>query len=96
MKAVQVTSVSEQTSCPMPEVLKSSMLTPDTKLNERLEIRNDIPIPQPGVAELLVRITSSSLCASDVAAQQGVSPVTLPFCAGHERMSNPSSKERPL
>ena len=46
----------------------------------------DIPIPEPGPGEVLVRIEASGLCHTDIHAARGDWPVkpTLPFVPGHE------------
>ena len=55
------------------------------KLGGRLEIR-DLPVPEPGPGQVLVRIVSSGLCHTDIHAAQGDWPVkpTPPFIPGHE------------
>ncbi|MFC8796631.1 alcohol dehydrogenase AdhP [Promicromonospora sp. NPDC057138] len=46
----------------------------------------DVPIPEPGPGEVLVRIEASGLCHTDIHAARGDWPVkpTLPFIPGHE------------
>jgi propanol-preferring alcohol dehydrogenase len=46
----------------------------------------DIPIPEPGAGEVLVRIETSGLCHTDIHAAHGDWPVkpTPPFIPGHE------------
>lgn len=41
--------------------------------------------PRPGPRHILVKVTASSLCMSDVFAWKGFAPATLPYCGGHER-----------
>ncbi len=50
-----------------------------------LEIQ-DLPIPEPGLGQVLVRIEASGLCHTDIHAAHGDWPVkpTLPFIPGHE------------
>jgi len=50
-----------------------------------LEIQ-DVPIPEPGAGEVLVRIETSGLCHTDIHAAHGDWPVkpTPPFVPGHE------------
>ncbi|HLY33555.1 MAG TPA: zinc-dependent alcohol dehydrogenase [Jatrophihabitantaceae bacterium] len=50
-----------------------------------LEIQ-DVPIPEPGAGEVLVRIESSGLCHTDIHAARGDWPVrpSPPFIPGHE------------
>jgi propanol-preferring alcohol dehydrogenase len=47
----------------------------------------DVPVPEPGPGEVLVKVEAAGLCHSDVhmlEAPEGVFPVTLPFTLGHE------------
>ena len=46
----------------------------------------DVPIPEPGPEQVLVRIESSGLCHTDIHAARGEWPVkpALPFIPGHE------------
>src|SRR6476661_7427373 len=46
----------------------------------------DLPIPEPGAGEVLVRIETSGLCHTDIHAAQGDWPVqpTPPFIPAHE------------
>src|ERR1700756_3502680 len=46
----------------------------------------DIPIPEPGPGEIVVKIEASGLCHTDIHAAHGDWPVkpTLPFTPGHE------------
>ena len=45
-----------------------------------------VPIPQPGKGEVLVRIHATGVCHTDLAAADGEWPVkpALPFIPGHE------------
>jgi propanol-preferring alcohol dehydrogenase len=54
-------------------------------LGAPLEIR-DLPVPQPGPGQVLVRIEASGICHTDVHAARGDWPVkpTPPFVPGHE------------
>ncbi len=56
-----------------------------TKFRSPLEIQ-DLPVPEPGPGEVLVRIEASGLCHTDVHAAHGDWPVkpTPPFVPGHE------------
>ena len=56
-----------------------------TTFGDELEIR-DVPVPEPGPGEVLVRIEFSGLCGTDIHAAGGDWPVqpTLPFTPGHE------------
>jgi len=54
------------------------------KVGQRLEMQ-DIPIPQVGPRDVLVRIKAAGICHSDVHYRAGVSPVRpLPCTLGHE------------
>src|SRR6476469_4331364 len=46
----------------------------------------DVPIPEPGEGQVLVRIVASGVCHTDLHAANGDWPVkpTLPFIPGHE------------
>src|SRR3954451_4246945 len=46
----------------------------------------DVPTPEPGAEQVLVRIAASGLCHTDIHAARGEWPVkpTLPFIPGHE------------
>jgi propanol-preferring alcohol dehydrogenase len=50
-----------------------------------LEI-DDVPVPEPGADQVLVRIETSGLCHTDIHAARGEWPIkpTLPFIPGHE------------
>jgi propanol-preferring alcohol dehydrogenase len=56
-----------------------------TELGSPLQIR-DLPTPQPGPGEVLVRMETSGLCHTDIHAAHGDWPVkpTPPFVPGHE------------
>jgi alcohol dehydrogenase, propanol-preferring len=56
-----------------------------TDFHSPLEIQ-DLPIPEPGPGEVLVRIETSGLCHTDIHAAHGDWPVkpTPPFIPGHE------------
>jgi alcohol dehydrogenase, propanol-preferring len=56
-----------------------------TDFHSLLEIQ-DLPIPEPGPGEVLVRIETSGLCHTDIHAAHGDWPVkpTPPFIPGHE------------
>jgi alcohol dehydrogenase, propanol-preferring len=55
------------------------------KFGQPLKVR-ELPIPQPGAGQVLVRIMSSGVCHTDLHAADGDWPVkpTLPFIPGHE------------
>lgn len=54
-----------------------------TEHNGPIESR-EIPIPVPNANELLVKLTASSLCMSDIAAYAGHLGQRAPVCLGHE------------
>jgi alcohol dehydrogenase, propanol-preferring len=54
---------------------------------EREPVLRDVPRPEPGPGEVLVKVDAAGLCHSDVhmiEAPPGVFPVELPFTLGHE------------
>src|SRR4051794_3255803 len=46
----------------------------------------DVPVPEPGPGQVLVRVEASGLCHTDIHAARGDWPVkpTAPFIPGHE------------
>jgi propanol-preferring alcohol dehydrogenase len=56
-----------------------------TSFDRPLELK-DVPIPEPGPGQVLVRIEASGLCHTDIHAARGEWPVkpTPPFVPGHE------------
>src|SRR6202789_4108232 len=55
------------------------------ELGAKLEIR-ELPVPEPGPGQVLVRMQTSGLCHTDIHAASGDWPVkpTVPFIPGHE------------
>ena len=48
-------------------------------------VLEDVPIPEPGLGEVVVRIRSCGICATDYKAIVGIRRnVTFPFIPGHE------------
>ncbi len=48
-------------------------------------VLEDVPVPEPGLGEAVVRIRSCGICATDYKAIKGIRRnVTFPFIAGHE------------
>ena len=48
-------------------------------------VLEDVPIPEPGLGEVVVRIKACGICATDYKAIKGIRRnVTFPFIAGHE------------
>jgi alcohol dehydrogenase, propanol-preferring len=66
----------------MERVMKAAVVT---KFGSPLDIQ-DLPIPEPGQGQVLIRIESSGLCHTDIHAARGDWPVkpTPPFIPGHE------------
>ena len=45
----------------------------------------DLPVPEPGEGQVLVKIARAGICASDLATIHGVSPIAAyPLIPGHE------------
>lgn len=65
----------------LPESMSAVMVT---EFNGPIVIEHNVPIPDPGTSKLLVKITASSLCMSDVAGYVGHVGAPLPYCPGHE------------
>ncbi len=55
-----------------------------TEVNGPIVIEQNVPIPDPGTNKLLVKITASSLCMSDVSGYAGHVGAPMPYCPGHE------------
>jgi alcohol dehydrogenase, propanol-preferring len=66
----------------MERAMKAAVVT---SFRSPLEIQ-DLPVPEPGAGEVLVRIETSGLCHTDIHAAHGDWPVkpTPPFIPGHE------------
>lgn len=56
-----------------------------TSFTEPLDVK-DVPVPEPGPGQLLVRLETSGICHTDIHAAHGDWPVkpSLPFIPGHE------------
>ena len=56
-----------------------------TSFTEPLDVK-DVPVPEPGPGQLLVRVETSGICHTDIHAAHGDWPVKpgLPFIPGHE------------
>jgi propanol-preferring alcohol dehydrogenase len=52
----------------MPKYMKAAVIK---EFGKPLEIRKDVPVPEPGVGELLVRIKASGVCHTDVEVMMG-------------------------
>ena len=60
------------------------MLAAVLKEFDRL-VLEDVPVPEPGLGEVVVRIRSCGICATDYKAIKGIRRnVTFPFIPGHE------------
>ena len=68
----------------IPKTMKACVLTAPGEY----EIRNDIPVPQPGAEEVLVKVGGVAICGSDPGVFDGHLagdwPPAYPFIAGHE------------
>ncbi len=48
-------------------------------------VLEDVPVPEPGMGEVVVRIRACGFCATDYKAIKGIRRnVTFPFIPGHE------------
>jgi propanol-preferring alcohol dehydrogenase len=54
------------------------------KLNAELEVKDDIPVPEPAGSEFLIKISANSLCNSDLAGIAGYTGSNPPYVPGHE------------
>ena len=52
--------------------------------NDRLVVRDDVVVADPGPGEVKVRIRATGVCHSDLSAMYGVLPQPAPFVPGHE------------
>ncbi len=50
----------------------------------QLELADDVEVPDPAAGQVLVKITHTGLCHSDVSAMNGTLPVQTPAVLGHE------------
>ena len=52
----------------------------------RHRLHDDVPVPEPGPGQVLVRVNASGVCAADRAMHDGSGPwaLTFPFTPGHE------------
>jgi len=66
----------------MPKTMQAAVVE---KFGEPLKVR-ELPIPQPGPGQVLIRVMSSGVCHTDLHAADGDWPIkpTLPFIPGHE------------
>ena len=57
-----------------------------SQFNAPLQLLDNIPVPSPTGSDILVKITASALCQSDLAGiSGGLGPAyPVPYCAGHE------------
>ena len=67
---------------PVPKTMQAAVVE---KFGEPLVVR-EVPIPHPGPGQVLVEISASGVCHTDLHAAEGDWPVkpTLPFTPGHE------------
>jgi propanol-preferring alcohol dehydrogenase len=83
--AAEPLSNPSQLANPLTEMERAMKAAVVTEFNSPLEIQ-DLPIPEPGPGEVLVRIEATGLCHTDIHAAHGDWPVrpTPPFIPGHE------------
>ena len=55
-----------------------------TASNQPLEVVDDIEIEEPGVGEVVVRVSHCGVCHSDLSNADGTFPAPLPMVLGHE------------
>jgi alcohol dehydrogenase, propanol-preferring len=71
----------------VPETMRAARLHAPRRGTAREDVRIDeVPVPQPGPGEVLVRIAACGVCASDLHVVQGITPhgPHLPQTLGHE------------
>jgi propanol-preferring alcohol dehydrogenase len=70
------------TESPKERAMKAAVVT---KFDQPLEIQ-EVPVPEPGHGEVLVKVETSGLCHTDIHAARGDWPVkpNPPFIPGHE------------
>ena len=80
--SLELKDVRERTLNEMEKTMKCAVVP---ELGARLEIR-DVPVPQPGPGQVLVKIEASGLCHTDIHAARGDWPVKpkMPLVPGHE------------
>ncbi|KAF5861636.1 hypothetical protein ETB97_012723 [Aspergillus alliaceus] len=54
------------------------------KYNTNYKLENDVPVPEPGIGEVLVRVHASGFCHTDYQVYQGVYSTKLPMSPSHE------------
>ncbi|MBN1582724.1 MAG: zinc-binding dehydrogenase [Anaerolineae bacterium] len=55
------------------------------EIGQPLRMRDDVPIPEPDVSDVLVRVIAAGICHSDAHYRAGTSPVAFtPLTLGHE------------
>jgi S-(hydroxymethyl)glutathione dehydrogenase/alcohol dehydrogenase len=52
--------------------------------DDKLEIRDDLSVVEPGPGQVKVKIEATGVCHSDVSAMSGLIPQPAPFVPGHE------------
>lgn len=71
----------------MPETMRAARLHRPRSATESEDLQIDqVPVPEPGAGEVLVRVAACGICASDLHVVQGVTPhgPDLPQILGHE------------
>ncbi|KLU08905.1 MULTISPECIES: alcohol dehydrogenase AdhP [unclassified Kocuria] len=82
MNAQQASTTEQATATTVPETMTAAVVT---AFGAPLEVK-DVPVPQPGPGQALVRLVSTGVCHTDLHAAHGDWPVqpTPPFIPGHE------------
>jgi S-(hydroxymethyl)glutathione dehydrogenase/alcohol dehydrogenase len=52
--------------------------------DDKLEVRDDLSLVEPGPGQVKVKVEATGVCHSDVSAMSGVIPQPAPFVPGHE------------
>ncbi|KAJ5465932.1 Polyketide synthaseenoylreductase [Penicillium desertorum] len=55
-----------------------------SQYNENYQLRSDVPVPNPGPGELLIRVAAAGFCHTDYQVYQGAYGTQLPFTGSHE------------
>ena len=82
MNAQQAPTVQESAATAVPGTMTAAVVT---AFGQPLEVK-DLPVPEPGPGQVLVKLISTGVCHTDLHAAHGDWPVqpTPPFVPGHE------------